>query len=143
MVQKKGNYPMINKGRNKQTVEEVGAILIVILIFFYFFIWPEVLPSQIGSYPAQKQLDQSLMPLNRTIYKVNPLLHTIIYWMPRIYETPHKLVNCVVRDKKNWVGHYPDGSGFVEMRKGKIVTEDPNEVYIGKYHWWLRHFDVI
>lgn len=134
---------MANKGSTKQTVENVGAIFIGILIFFYFFIWPEVLPSQIGSYPAQKQLDQSLMPLNRTIYKVNPLLHTIIYWMPGIYETPHKLVNCVVRDKKNWVGHYPDGSGSVEMRKGKIATKDPNEVYIGKYHWWLRHFEVI
>ena len=134
---------MANEESSKKTVESIGAVFIGIIIFLYFFILPDVLPSQIGSYPAQRQSDQSLIPLNRTVYKVNPLLHTIIYWMPGLYETPRKLVDCVVRDKKNWVGHYPDGSGSVEMRKGKIVTEDPNEVYIRKYHWWLRHFDVI
>jgi len=134
---------MANGEGSKKAVENIGAIFLGLILFFFFFIRPDTLPSQIGSYPAQKQPDQSLMPLNRTVYKVNPLLHTIIYWMPSINETPRKLVDCVVRDKKNWVGHYPDGSGSVEMRKGKIVSEDPNEVYIGKYHWWLRHFEVI
>ena len=134
---------MANEESTKRTAETIGAIFVGMLFTFYFIIWPEVFPSQIGSYPAQRQPDQSLIPLNRTVYKVNPLSHTIIYWMPGIDETPRKLVNCVVRDKKNWAGHYPDGSGSVEMRKGKIVTEGPNEVYIGKYHWWLRHFEVI
>jgi hypothetical protein len=120
-----------------------GAIFLILILFFFFLVWPDILPSQIGSYPTQRQPDQSLIPLNRTIYKVNPLLHTIIYWMPGIDETPRKLVDCVVRDRKNWIGYYSDYSGFVEMRKGKIVTDDPNEVYIGKYHWWLRHFEVI
>ena len=134
---------MADRKDSKEVVESIVAVFLSLIFIFFFFVWPAILPSQIGSYPAQKHPDQSLMPLNRTVYKVNPLLHTIIYWMPGIDETPHKLVNCVVRDKKNWVGHYPDGSGSVEMRKGKIATEDPNEVYIGKYHWWLRHFKVI
>ncbi len=127
----------------REVVETIIAVFLVSILTFFFFVRPDVLPSQIVSYSAQRQPDQSLMPLNRTVYKVNPLLHTIIYWMPGIVETPRKLVDCVVRNKKNWIGRYPDGSGFVEMRKGKIITEDPNEVYIGKYHWWLRHLEVI
>ncbi|MCX5637391.1 MAG: hypothetical protein NTX52_06830 [Planctomycetota bacterium] len=134
---------MSNGKGSKNAVENVGAIFLGLIFFFFIFIWTDILPSQIGSYPVRKQPDQSLIPLNRTVYKVNPMLHTIIYWMPGIDETPRKLVDCVVRDKKNWIGYYPDGSGSVEMRKGKIVTGGPNEVYIGKYHWWLRHFGVI
>lgn len=133
----------MSDGKDSKTAETIGAAFLVLTFFFFFFVWPEVLPSQIGSYPAQKQPDQRLVTLNRTVYKVNPLLHTVIYWMPGIHEIPRKLDGCVVRDKKNWVGYYPDGSGSVQMRKGKIVTEDPTEVYIGKYHWWLRHFGVI
>jgi len=127
----------------KQAVETVGGVFLGLIFLFYFFVWPDVLPSRIGGYPVQKQADESRIPLNRTVYKVNPLLHTIIYWMPGVDETPRKLANCVVRNKKNWIGYYADGSGSVEMRKGKIVSEDPNEVYIGKYHWWLRHFGII
>lgn len=133
----------MSDGEDSKTAETIGAAFLALIIFFLLFIRPEILPSQIGSYPAQKQPDQSLITLNRTVYKVNPLLHTVIYWTPGIHEIPRKLVGCVVRDKKNWVGYYSDGSGSVQMRKGKIVTEDPNEVYIGKYHWWLRHFGVI
>lgn len=119
------------------------AICAGILFTFFLVVGWDVLPSQIVSYPARKQSDQRLLILNRTVYKVNPLLHTIIYWMPGIDGTPCKLVDCVVRDKKNWVGHYPDGSGSVEMRKGKNVSEDPNIVYIGMCHWWLLFFEVL
>jgi len=31
----------------------------------------------------------------------------------------------------------------VEMRKGKIFTDDPNEIYVGCCHWWLLHFEIL
>ena len=134
---------MENEKLINHNIETIGGIIIAAFFIFFFFLFPEITPKQIGSYPVQRQADGTLIPLNRTIYKVNPLMHTIVYWMPGIDETPHKLVNCVVRDKKNWVGYYLDGSGAVKMHKGKIVTDDPNESYVGRCRWWLLHFEIL
>ncbi len=133
---------MANSDGTQKAVVNVGAVIIGIFFFFLFCVSPVILPSEIGSYPAKKMPDNSLMPLNRTIYKISPMSDTIVYWTPGIAGTPQKLVNCAIRNKKNWVGYYPDGSGPVEMRKGKEVADDnyPDEIYIGKYHWWLLHF---
>lgn len=134
---------MENVKRITTTVETIGAVFIAFFFIFWFVVWPDIFGEQIGSYPAMRQADGNLIPLNRTIYKVNPLMQTIIYWTPGIYETPRKLVGCAVRNKKNWMGYYPDSSGSVEMRKGKIVPEDPNDIYLGRCHWWLLHFDIL
>ena len=126
-----------------RNIETVGAIIIAAIFLFWIFLFPEITPKKIGSYPAQRLTDGTLMPLNRTIYKVNPLMHTIIYWMPGIDETLKKLIECAVRDRKNWIGYYLDGSGAVKMRKGRIVTDDPNDIYVGRCHWWLLHFEIL
>ena len=133
-------------------IQELAGTLVGIFfmsIFFYVFFVILLNPSEVGSYPARKQPDGSLVPLNRTVYKVDPRSDTIIYWMPGIYETPRKIVNCVIRDDKNWIGYYPDGSGPVEMQKGKIVNLHPINlpdgseiVYVGKYHWWMLHLET-
>lgn len=131
----------------KRTTEAVGVLAVFILCFFLgvflFDIVPNFFPTQIVSYPARRLADGTLMPLNRTTYKVNPLMQTIIYWTPSICEMPGKLVDCVVRNRKNWIGHYPDGSGTVGMHKGKIVTGDPNDIYVGCCHWWLLTFGIL
>ena len=132
------NGKLINRN-----IETVGAIIIAAIFLFWIFLFPEITPKKIGSYPAQRLTDGTLMPLNRTIYKVNPLMQTIIYWMPGINETPSRLVDCAVIDKKNWIGYYPDGSGAAKMRKGRIVTDDPNDIYVGRCHWWLLHFEIL
>jgi len=137
-VQGMENGKLINRN-----IETVGAIIIATIFLFWFFLFPEIKSEQIGSYPVQRQVDGTLIPLNRTIYKVNPLMQTIIYWMPGIDETPRKLVNCAIRNRKNWVGYYLDGSGAVKMRKGKFVTDDPNDIYVGRCRWWLLHFDIL
>ncbi|HBG27596.1 MAG: hypothetical protein A2Y10_15840 [Planctomycetes bacterium GWF2_41_51] len=128
---------------NSKTVirptENIGFILILIAILFYFFIMPDIVPQEVTSYPAQKLENGKLLPLNKTVYKVNPFMQTIIYWMPGIAETPSKLVNCIIKDRKNWIGYYSDGSGLVEMRKGKLVPNNvPNDyIYINRFHWWM------
>lgn len=132
-----------NTKRITQAVEGVGVVFIAAVLFFWMFGWADISSKQIGSYPTQRLADGTVIPLNRTIYKVNPFVHTVIYWMPDIDETPRSLVNCTVRDKKNWVGSYYDGSGTVEMRKGRIVTDDPNITYVGRSHWWLLHFEIV
>lgn len=124
-------------------IETIGGIIVGAIFIFYFFIFPEITPKTIGSYPVQRQADGTLLSLNRTIYKVSPFMQTIIYWIPSIDETPKKLVECAVRDKKNWMGYYPDGSGSVKMHKGRIVTDDPNEIYVGRSRWWLLHFEIL
>ncbi len=134
---------MENEKHTKKAVESVGGILIGIILICWFIVWPEIFPTEIGSYPAMRAEDGNLIPLNRIIYKVNPLMQTIIYWMPGVQETPQKLVNCAVRDRKNWIGYYTDDSGAVEMRKGRIVTDDPNDIYVGRYRWWLLHFEIL
>jgi len=134
---------MENEKRITTAVETIGAVFIAFFFIFLFVVWPDIFGEQIGSYPAMRQADGTLIPLNRTIYKVNPLMQTIIYWMPGIDETPRKLVDSAVRNKKNWIGYYSDGSGAVEMRKGKIVTDDPNDIHVGRWHWWLLHFRIL
>jgi len=134
---------MENEKHVVRAVENVSVVFIATILFFWFIIWPDIFGEQIGSYPAQRLANGTLMPLNRTIYQVNPLMQTIVYWMPGIYETPYKLVNCAVRNKENWIGYYPDGSGTVEMRKGRIVTDDPNDIQVGRCHWWLLHFGIL
>jgi hypothetical protein len=134
----------------KRTTEAVGVLAVFIasvlgffLGVFLFDIVPNFFPTQIVSYPARRLADGTLMPLNRTTYKVNPLMQTIIYWMPGIDEMPGKLVDCAVRNRKNWIGYYPDGSGAVGMHKGKIVTGDPNDIYVGRCYWWLLNFGIL
>ena len=134
---------MENEKHTKQIVETSAGVFFAAIFIFSFFFWPAIFPTPIGSYPAQRLTDGTLMPLNRTIYKVNPLMQTIIYWMPGINETPSRLLNCAVIDKKNWIGYYPDGSGAAKMRKGRIVTDDPNDIYVGRCHWWLLHFEIL
>ncbi|MCJ7778068.1 MAG: hypothetical protein MUP16_07135, partial [Sedimentisphaerales bacterium] len=63
-----------------KTVELCGGSLIAVIVGVWFTIIFGILPKEIGSYPAQKQGDGTLMPLNRTIYKVHPFTQTIIYW---------------------------------------------------------------
>lgn len=132
-----------NTKRITLTSKNVGIIFIAAVVFFRIFIWADISSKQIGSYPAQRLADGTVITLNRTIYKVNPLVQTVIYWMPDFDEPPRSLVNCTVRDKKNWVGSYYDGLGTVEMRKGRIVSDDPNFIYVGRLHWWLLHFEIV
>jgi hypothetical protein len=134
---------MKNEKRNTQAVGIIEGVLIFFLLVFLFDVGPDLLPTQIVSYPASRLADGTLLPMNRTTYKVNPLMQTIVYWMPGIDETPRKLVDCVVRDKKNWIGYFPDRSGTVEMRKGRIVTDYPNYIYVGRCHWWLLTFGIL
>ena len=133
---------MENTRSINNNITSVGGIVLGGLFIWFFFLYPEITSKKIGGYPVKKQADGTLIPLKRTIYKVHPFMQTIIYWMPGIDETPKKLVNCVIRDKKNWVGWYPDGSGIVEMKKGKIVTGDPNEAYVGRWRWWALELGI-
>ncbi|MFC1764084.1 hypothetical protein ACFL6U_18670 [Planctomycetota bacterium] len=119
------------------------AFLTGVLIVLAWHMISVILPSTIGSYPAQKLENGDLRPLNRTIYKVNPFTQTVIYWKPGVNETPKRLVDCVVRNKKNWIGYFPGGSGPVQMLKGTRVryTNDPdNIVYVDDLRWWLLHY---
>jgi hypothetical protein len=120
-------------------VQIVGGILIVISLVLFFAGAFGNGNEKIVSYPAMKQPDGTLTPLSKTTYRVNSLTQTIIYWMDlgTILDTPGKLVDCVVRDKKNWSGYYPDKSGRVQMYKGKIIFDDPNTISIGRCHWWF------
>lgn len=133
----------MNRKIINNNVETYGGIIFGAILIFLLFLFPEITPKEIGSYPVQRQANGDMVPMNRTIYKISPFLQTIIYWIPGINETPKKLVECVVRDKKNWIGYYPDGSGTVEMRKGKLISKDPNEIYVGRYRWWLMQYEIL
>lgn len=114
----------------------------ILLIGLAIFLFGDTFSNHITSYPIIKK-ENFTMALNRTIYEVNKKEQTIIYWMPGLEIPPEKLVDCVVRDKKNWIGYFPDRSGHIEMRKGKIVSNENDTIYVGKLHWWLLTWGVV
>ncbi len=128
-----------NLNQINQNIINIGAIIIGFILYFAFLVIPRYLPQTIGSYPAYKYPSSGeLVALPRTITKVNTFNQSIIFRQPNNYKTPQKLINCIVWDKKNWLGYYSDESRMVEMRKGRIISEpvEPNNVYIGRFHWW-------
>jgi hypothetical protein len=92
-----------------------------------------------------------LIHLGRDVYKVSSNNQTVIYWSPGVAEEPRKLANCIVRDKKNWVGEYKDGSAKLQMVKGdlsetvsadntKTIKEYYEKVfYVSKWRWWYAN----
>ena len=120
---------------------EHNWVLLVLLGIIIGLLWSAD-GCQITSYSAWKGEDGEWIPLNRTVYKVNPAEQTIIYWAPGIYEVPNKLVNCIVRDRKNWVGEYLDGSGKVMMENGREVSDQEGIIYIGRIRWQLMEWGI-
>lgn len=135
---------LLEKRPDEEKTTRINTGIITLVLFLLTFIWWNVLfSSEIVSYPTTKDNNNTL-PLNRTIYKVNESEQTVIYWMPGFSNPPSKLANCVVRDKKNWIGHYPDGSGSVYMSKGKIVPDENIDLkYVNKYYWWLLNLGIL
>jgi len=126
-----------NAGENvKSEVCSIKFWLIVIGIVFGWA-WLATFGGRIGSYPAVRLANGSLRYLPRTIYKVNPSSQTVVFWKPGVCNTPQRLTDCVVFDRRNWTGHY--GIKWVEMQKGKRTYEfeGTNIVPIGSLHWWF------
>ncbi|MEN6335679.1 MAG: hypothetical protein ABFE01_15620 [Phycisphaerales bacterium] len=126
-----------------------GGLLIVMAIGF-IWVWSATFGGRIASYPATKQADGSFFYLDRNVYRVYPSTQTVVFWKPGVWETPEKLTNCTVIDRRNWTGWY-EGKR-VEMRKGKRINVvggwndyGTDIVRIGGFHWWFlrakAHFD--
>jgi hypothetical protein len=127
----------------------LNMIFCILLALAFLSCDLEQFHSEITVYPAMCKgvlknghCNGLLIGLNRTTYKVSFKRQEIVYWMPGIYEQPRRLVNCVVRDRKNWVGEYQDGSGKEIMIKGKLSEEPPSKYYfyVTKWRWWYAHF---
>jgi hypothetical protein len=81
--------------------------------------------------------------LNRATYRINEARAEVTYWHPGLDFEPLKLINCTIRNNRNWTCDYPDGMGSVSMRDGltKRNTADKNDgwIYVRKYQWWYLH----
>jgi hypothetical protein len=91
--------------------------------------------------------------LNPTTYRVFADQQLVVYWTPGIRDTPEKLSNCVVRDIRNWVCKYNDGSAELQMNDG-VFSESTNRNmytkegfdfhvefeartrYVSMWRWW-------
>jgi hypothetical protein len=103
--------------------------------------------SEVTTYPAlcSEELkggkcQGSLIPLNRSIYKISVERQDVIYWTVGLKLPPSRLTDCVVRDRRNWsCKKYSDGSGELLMIDGKFATESSynDTLYLGKWRWWL------
>lgn len=91
------------------------------------------------------------LPLNTTVYRISEERQTVIYWTPRISDTPRKLTKCVVRDVGNWNCSYPDESADLQMEAGRFSvrvndytgSEVTKEHEIRKrYVSWFRYWRV-
>lgn len=118
----------------------------ILLIFIFLFSCTTY--EEVTVYPALckgvligEKCRGEIIPLNRTVFKVSVEQQDIIYWMPDIDEEPDRLINCVVRDKRNRIGEYLDRSGKLSMVKGKFQESSsvPGMFYIKGWRWWFIH----
>ena len=129
-------------------MKQTWLLLKCSIIFSLFLFSCSLSDSEITEYPIRckgvlknNNCSGMLYCLNRTTYKVSEKRQEIIFWWPGIMEEPSRLVNCIVRDRKNWIGEYKDGSGKISMINGKISDppSDPNELYVSKWRWWYAN----
>jgi len=87
--------------------------------------------------------------IGRTTYKVFTEQQRVVYWSEEASwlapSVPTSLLDCVVRNKMNWVCRYPDGSGTVSMVGGKLEEPEPRLPglrYIGKWRYWKLRLGV-
>ncbi len=146
LAEAKGLLAQIRDGmdemRNNATRARVFAvgILIGLSALFGFGLKPHILGADITTYTARKQPDGSPLLSLKTIYRVSPYTQTVIYWYPDIDESPRRLIDCTVRDVKNWTGTFADGSGTIVMVKGKIALKDSDIICLSPMDWWrLSH----
>jgi hypothetical protein len=123
---------------------EISLCWIACLICLGFILHEVSSGHKIVVYKVWKDTDGTLTPLNRTVTRVNPSRQTIIYWRPGEFEVPKKLVDCVVRNRNNWVGYHHETYEKVEMSKGVIIEEniDSGVRQVNGFRWWiLKIFD--
>ncbi len=121
------------------------------LVAILFFVWPvfDVIGNRVTVYPIWKTNEGTLVPANRSVYKVFPETQTVIHWMPGISEVPDRLAKCSVRDRLNWRCEYPDGSGVLTMDNGSFSEESkqktdflgPTFTYTSRLNWWRLMFE--
>jgi hypothetical protein len=82
--------------------------------------------------------------LDRIVFSVSKQKQEILYRRPGIDPSPIRLKNCVVKDRDNWKGQYPDGSARLVMKQGKFKAIprknkqfEKHVLYVGKWHYWF------
>ena len=95
--------------------------------------------NEIIEYIVDKE-NGKLKPVGKLTYKVFIDKQEVVYWVETLdgkRSQLHKLKNCIVADKNNWVGYtHPDSlffKGKVEFVNGKILGSD-------NVSWWTWHF---
>jgi len=124
------------------------AIAAVALVSGLFFAWPVVdaVRNQVTVYPVMTTDQGTLVPLNRSVYKVFPDTQTVIHWMPGISEVPDRLAKCAVRDRLHWRCQYSDGSAVLTMNDGALSSEstqgnrERDISYTSRLTWWKLMF---
>ena len=86
----------------------------------------------------------NLYLLDRMVFRVSRERQDILYWRPGIDPVPRGLKKCVVKDRENWRGQYPDGSARLVMKQGKFKAVsrkgkrfEKHVLYVGKWHYWF------
>lgn len=104
--------------------------------------------SKVTIYPVQclgelkgGNCSGKMLPLNKTTFKVSVARQSIIYWTVGIDLPPRRLANCVVRDGRNWVGYFPDGSGELRMVNGRFHRSPsyPDTFCVPWWRWWYLY----
>lgn len=107
------------------------------------WIWsafPASFSGEVIVYPALREENSSLIPLDRTVYKPLVDSQTVIYWTPGIDDVPKKFHKCVVRDKLNWQCQDDYNYLTITMINGKIQGEQAI-TYLSGIRWhWMNFF---
>ena len=80
-----------------------------------------------------------ILPLNRTVYKLNKARGEVYY----LSGQTRRLVDCLIFSRTDWACSYPDGSGKVVIIEGlraihaDVVNDPlPNHFSLRRWQWW-------
>ncbi len=98
-----------------------------------------------ATYDATERKFVRCYTLRTTNYRVVPERGEVVYWADEQIEL-NKLVNCAIRDSKNWTCTYHDGSGPVVARDGLLpayLTGARPTISLRRYQWWYLRLAIL
>ena len=139
----------------KEVLSATAGLFAVVIVLAAVWVWEPLerifSSDEVTVYPAKcyEQLKsvencRRYYSLHRTRYKINEARAEVTYWMPDLEDTGlaqqvARLVDCAIRDARNWTCQYPDGSGTVTVRDGQEKQYNIagyQVIYVRKHQWW-------
>lgn len=137
-------------------LETVLSWMIGIYTILFILAWVDwgFLKSEITAYPLHCSHKVGVLgecsnvdfSTRAFIYKVDPKRQEVLYWVEGFEVS--KLIDCAIRNRKNWTCKYSDNNTEIGFNNGKFFeTVDPNSLtadlaaktfYVSRHDWLVR-----